>query len=262
MSDNLEYEEVEDNLGEVPAHHNLSLSDYNRKLALINDLINMHKSKMSNKDLWAMTSEATDNHHQHHHHHHHHSTEQSSCLLLNNFIKANIKYFNLKDEEKNLLRTSVAAGTTDADTLFAAHMGSKSLIVLNVKQAGSLDLADCSTDGDRVCVENCNLKADYDISGWYMTRQIDSMAISKYKFPVGSVIAAGKVLKIEAPFGNDQLDYLIAIKNQRANASGEGLLKIRTRLIAPDGSLKAMHTQEVPQFYQEIFKYANLIKFL
>lgn len=34
----------------------LSLTDYNRKLSLINELINLHKSKMSIKDLWSISS--------------------------------------------------------------------------------------------------------------------------------------------------------------------------------------------------------------
>jgi len=68
---------------------------------------------------------------------------------------------------------------------------------------------------------------------------------------------------VERPFANDQMEYLVAMRSQ---AGGEEQrqprVRIRTRLVAPDGTLKALHTQEIPQFYQEIFKYASLIEFV
>ena len=213
----------------------LSLSDYNRKLSLINDLINLHKSKMSTKELWTMSS----------------SSNLNSIKYLPNYT-----FYN---EDLGL------PGDFFLSSFNANHI-----------QASSLDLTDCSTDGDRVIVENCNLKYDRDISNWYVTRQIENMSISKFKLPTGSVIKSGKALKLETPFACSQLDFLIAIKHQiyskkinnyvhfdfkRFDFKKIGL-KIKTKLISPDGTLKAMHTQEIPQFYKEIFKYASLIKFL
>ena len=111
-----------------------------------------------------------------------------------------------------------------------------------------------STDGDRVCIENCNLKLDHDVSDWYITRQIEDMSIRSYKFPQGSLINAGKCLKVERPFANDQLEYLVAIKSEKKKKKKkEPCVKIKTRLVSPDGTLKALQTQEIPQFYQEIF---------
>lgn len=232
---------------------NLSLADYNRKLVLINELINLQKSKMSAKDLWSMSSET-----------------EIAPSTLNNFIKANIKYFNLKDEEEKsyfIKREASSICYKQLDELSSSM--EKNLVLFNIKQESSLNLADVSTDGDRVCIENCNLKADHNVSDWFITRQIDEMSISSYKFPRGSIISSGKCLRVEEPFLNDQLSYLLAIKNQQSRKMDyhtsdlkKSFLKIRTKLLAPDGTLKAIHTQEIPQFYQEIFKYANLIKFL
>lgn len=282
----------------------LSLTDYNRKLSLINDLINLHKSKMSTKDLWSMSSSSTIN--------------VTSDSTATNFIKANIKCFNLREEEKcfnnnnnknsnnsnnsnnndsNNKKTDLFddklsnytifdcnndyISSSDSKKIFNNNNNNESTSYTNnrLKHVSALDLTDCSTDGDRVIVENCNLKSDRDISNWLLTRQIENMAISRYQFPIGSVIKSGKVLKIETPFANDQLDYLIAIKNQhkkqeldqqiqqqqtmRPTISSKKLhIKIRTKLISPDGTLKAVHIQEIPQFYQDIFKYANMIQFL
>lgn len=238
---------------------NLSFSDYNRKLCLINDLIDLHKSKMSTKDLLSMSSESELS-----------STQQHPSL--NNFTKANIKYFNLKNEEES---DSKLQGLGQVNSIICKRLDQlcssidKNLVLYNVKQDSSLNLADVSTDGDRVCIENCNLKSNCDVSDWYITRQIDNMSINKYKFPLGSVIRPGKCLKIKSPFPNDQLDYLFAIKNQQSRKFEyhssdlkKSFLKIKTQLIAPDGTLKAVNTQDIPQFYQEIFKYANIIKFL
>lgn len=265
-SENLDFDDLVDehNVFESDSTKNecedfphLSLEDYNRKLCLINELINLHKSKMSAKDLWSMSSESE-------------TQDSSKHPSLNNFTKANIKYYNLKDEEeKDILkiRENPSICYKKLDQLSSSLKNN--LMHYNIKQESALDLVDVSTDGDRVCVENCNLKLDQDISDWYVTRQIDNMPVRSYKFRLNSIISAGKCLKIEMPFANDQLDYLIAIKNQQSRKLEyhssdlkKSFLKIRTRLYTPDGTLKAMHTQEIPQFYQEIFKYANLIKFL
>ena len=298
----------------------LSLADYNRKLSLINDLINLHKSKMSTKDLWSMSSSSNtiniipDS-----------SQATTAAAAATNFIKANIKCFNLKEEEKCFyhnhhhhhnnnddstknIKTDLFDDKLANYTIFDCNNDSHHYISSNsnsnsnsrssdcnsdiskkisnnnelasytsnrLKQASSLDLTDCSTDGDRVIVENCNLKSDRDISNWLLTRQIENMSISKYQLPIGSVIKSGKVLKIETPFANDQLDFLIAIKNhhkmqeqqqqqqQTMRPNSKNLcIKIRTKLISSDGTLKAVHIQEIPQFYQDIFKYANMIQFL
>jgi hypothetical protein len=208
---------------------------------------------MSSKDLWSMSSSNCS------------SSEDT------NFIKANLKCFDLKDDLDDKLNNYTILNENKQQQSEFDDLNSCSI---RLKQASSLDLTDCSTDGDRVIVENCNLKSDRDISNWFITRQIENMSISKYKLPNGSVIKSGKVLKIETPFANDQLDYLIAIKNQlkleqQQNSQSNTkcqvkklCLKIRTRLISPDGTLKAIHVQEIPQFYQDIFKYANMIQFL
>ncbi len=228
---------------------NLSITDYNRKLCLINELINLHKSKMSPKDLWSISSET--------------EIIPSNNPSLNNFTQANIKYLDLKEQEDINHKVSSSICYKPQSDLFSESMDSN-IVLYNVKQDTCLDLTDVSTDGDRVCIENCNLKLDHDVSDWYITRQIEDMSIRSYKFPQGSTINAGKCLKVEKPFENDQLEYLVAIKSQKSKFEDkkQSCVKIKTRLVSPDGTLKALHTQEIPQFYQEIFKYANLIKFL
>jgi len=255
-----EYDSSSSSSSSMSSSNYLSLTDYNRKLTLINELINLHKSKMTTKELWSMSS----------------NTNESSAA---NFIKANIKCFNLKEEE-NYLNNNTNNNNdlfhnnyTILETISNSNNNNNHVQLTNytsnrLKQASSLDLTDCSTDGDRVIVENCNLKSDRDISNWFITRQIEDMSVNKYQLPHGSVIKSGKVLKIETPFANDQLDYLIAIKNKFKTERTSKFqlkklcLKIRTKLISPDGALKAMHVQEIPQFYQDIFKYANMIQFL
>jgi len=262
-SSHLDYENSDDSNEYDNNRSYLSLTDYNRKLTLINELINLHKSKMSTKELWSMSS----------------NTNESSAA---NFIKANIKCFNLKEEENfinnnnnnnDLFHNNKLDNYTILETISNNNNNNNNIQLTSyssnrLKQASSLDLTDCSTDGDRVIVENCNLKSDRDISNWYITRQIENMSINKYQLPHGSVIKSGKVLKIETPFANDQLDYLIAIKNKYKSERTSKFqlkklcLKIRTKLISPDGTLKAIHIQEIPRFYQDIFKYANMIQFL
>ncbi|RNA37090.1 hypothetical protein BpHYR1_046213 [Brachionus plicatilis] len=130
------------------------------------------------------------------------------------------------------------------------------------RQSSSLDLRDCSTDGGKLVVENCSLKLDRDISNWFITRQIDDMSVFKYRLPSGSVIKSGKELRIPTPFRNNELEFLAAIKQKLGENERYSRLKIRTKLISPEGIVKAVHIQEVPQFYHEIFKYASLIQFL
>ena len=130
-------------------------------------------------------------------------------------------------------------------------------------KSSSLDLSECSMEGDRVVVENFNLRADLDLSDWCLTRQIESMEESRYKMPKGSVVKSGKVLRVEEPFESSQVEFLVAIKEKRErNGCGARGVRITTRLLAPDGCVKAVHTQHVPPFYDEVFKYANLIRFL
>lgn len=130
------------------------------------------------------------------------------------------------------------------------------------RQSSSLDLRDCSTDGGKVVVENCSLKLDRDISNWFITRQIDDMSVFKYRLPSGSIIKCGKELRIPTPFRNNELQFLMAIKQKLSENERYSKLKIRTKLVSPEGIVKAVHIQEVPQFYHEIFKYASLIQFL
>lgn len=130
------------------------------------------------------------------------------------------------------------------------------------RKSSSLDLRDCSTDGGKVVVENCSLKLDTDISNWFITRQIDDMSVFKYRLPTGSIIKCGKELRIPTPFRNIELEFLMAIKQKLNENERYSKLKIRTKLVSPEGIVKAVHIQEVPQYYHEIFKYASLIQFL
>lgn len=268
-SENLDFEELidEHNIFDTEPKNecheddelpNFSLSDYNRKLCLINELITLHKSRMSPKDLWSMSSESE------------HAPGSHEHPSFNNFIKTNIKYLNIKNEiEKDMLKYEENVVCYKEIDQLCGPLDKQLVILNNVKQESCLNFSEVSTDGDRICVENANLKSEYDVSHWYVTRQIDEMSVKSYKFPRGSVIASGKCLRVNEPFENDQLDYLQAIKTQQTKKTEyhsselkKSFLKIRTKLIAPDGTLKAMHIQEIPQFYQEIYKYANLIKFL
>jgi hypothetical protein len=124
-----------------------------------------------------------------------------------------------------------------------------------------LQLYECTCDGDLVTIENCNLKADHDVSEWIVTRQIDNMPLLSYKIPAGSVCKSGKVLCVKTMF-NDQIDFLHAIKNIEAKNEASFCIRIHTKLISNDGKIISSHLQEIPQFYREIFKYANLIGFL
>jgi hypothetical protein len=148
------------------------------------------------------------------------------------------------------------------DDFSSLYSNSSILTSLRHMKSSSLDLSDCSTDGDRVVVENFNLRADLDISDWCITRQVENMSMNRYKLPKGSIIKSGKVLRVDEPFQSSQIDFLIAIKEQQKQSSKPTSLKITTKLLSPDGCVKAMHTQEMPRFYHEIFKYANLIRFL
>ena len=115
-------------------------------------------------------------------------------------------------------------------------------------------------------IENLNLRANLNLSEWIITRQIEELPVSStYTLPLGSVVKSGKVLTVNAPFQTTPLEFLLAIKhkNQQINSNNEKRklkLKVITKLISQDGCVKAVHTQEIPQFYQEIFKYANLIR--
>lgn len=197
----------------------LSVKDYNRKMALIHELISFHKTR-------SMGNSANSN------------PRNTNC------------------------RRIIQEAMSQQNDQLVAHLPST--------LSSSLDLSECSMEGDQVSVENCNLRQDRDISNWVLTRHVENMpTVSKYRFPVGSVINAGKVLRIDAPFHSDLLDLLLAVGKKRAEKASHSKkttttmstvkVRIKTRLIAPDGSVKAIHTQETPQFYEEIFKYANLI---
>lgn len=207
-------------------HHSLSAQDYNRKLSIINNLIHLHKAKNSSKGLWYVRSEGS---------------------VVNRF--GNNEITTIHSDKIEIIETN----ELDSDRLDYKR-----------RQNSTLNLSECSTEGDRVIVENCSLKLDRDISEWFITRQIENMSVFKYKLPSGSVIKSGKELRIHTPFQNNQLDFLVAIKQRlmENTRNAKMCLKIRTKLISPDGIVKAVHVQEVPQFYQEIFKYASLIQFL
>lgn len=127
----------------------------------------------------------------------------------------------------------------------------------------SLGLIECSCEGDRVGVENCDLKRDCDITGWLLERCVDGVGeTAEYTIPAGTVIKSGKVLRLDEPFGSRAHrhveELLTAIKINDAHSR----LTVTTRLLAPDRTVMASHTQQIPHFYREIFKYANLIRFL
>jgi hypothetical protein len=203
----------------------MSIKDYNRKLGLINELVNLHKAKSMCKDCFFFRDNSINN------------------PPIANANSANSTMFHLDE-----LDTEMTCGP-----------------IRTSKLNNSIDLSECSFEGDRVSVENSNLKLDRDVSKWCLTRQIENLStVCKYELPDGTVIKSGKSLRIEAPFTTSQLDFLLAIRKMKETESQSGgsnrfCIKIRTKLIAPDGTVKALHTQEIPQFYQEIFRYANLI---
>lgn len=116
-------------------------------------------------------------------------------------------------------------------------------------------------------VENCDLKHECDLTGWILERCVDGVGeTAECVFPAGSVVKSGKVLRLDEPFGRRSQrhieELLTAIKYTDATSGRCSRLTITTRLLAPDRTLMASHTQEIPHFYHEIFKYANLIRFL
>lgn len=229
-------EEFDEPRNRNPAAY-LSTHDYNRKLDIVKNLISLHVSKSAySKDPSA--------------------TSSSNLLSINNLWRhtQTIDSFNFNSEINNVL--------THASASNIRHGG--------CRETSSLDLSNCSLDGERVVIENSNLKADFDLSEWCLTRQIEpNMCVSEFKLPHGSVIKSGKALRIHAPFQSSPVDFLLAIKQHNsttrnscstASKKNKLSLKIITKLVSPDGSIKAIHYQEIPQFYQEIFKYANLIR--
>lgn len=132
-------------------------------------------------------------------------------------------------------------------------------------KSSALGLIECSCEGDRVGVENCDLKRDCDLTGWVLERCVDGLDETvECSLPAGSVVRSGKVLRLDEPFGRRAHrhveELLTAIKF--TDPTIHSRLTITTRLLAPDRTLMASHTQEIPHFYREIFKYANLIRFL
>lgn len=224
---NQDNSDLDDDLEELDQEPCLSTQDYNRKLSIINNLIDLHKAKLNHKDL---------------------------CYSRSNHLNR----LTSNDQKIQVIKCE-----NEQETELTDHVMSR----LKRRENSSLDLSDCSTDGDRVIVENCSLKLDRDISNWFITRQIENMSVFKYRLPNGSIIKSGKELRIHTPFQNSQIDFLVAIK-QRLNLPTTQInnnrlcLKIRTKLVSPEGIVKAVHIQEIPQFYQEIFKYASLIQFL
>jgi hypothetical protein len=140
-------------------------------------------------------------------------------------------------------------------------------ILARRRNSGGLDFSECSIEGDLIILENCNLKLDCDLTGWMLTRQIENMShVMRYELPNRSLVKSGKVFKIHAPFRTNSLEFLQAIKKHLEevgeSSSNSIRIKVRTRLMSPDGRYKVTHTQEIPQFYLKVYRYANLIKIL
>lgn len=215
---------------EYPASY-LSMDDYNRKLDIVKNLINLYVSKQYySKE----------------------PTSPSTLLTINNLWRQTqtIDTFNSNRDTNNIF----------SQALTNIRHGSE-------RDSSCLDLSECSLDGNRVVIENLNLRTSLNLSEWVMTRQIDALPVSStYKLPSGSVVKSGKVLTVNAPFQTSPLEFLLAIKHKNQhvpstnNDKNKLKLKVITKLMSQDGCVKAVHTQEIPQFYQEIFKYANLIR--
>lgn len=221
-----------------------NIHDYNRKLDIVKNLINLHVAKSLN------SKECT-------------TTTSSTLLSINNLWRQSQttdNSFNFMSETNQIL--------TQAAPINIRHTGERQR-----NNSCSLDLSDCSLDGDKVIIENSSLKQNCNLSGWCLTRQIEQMpndTVKTHKLPSGSLVKSGKVLRVHTPFQSDPLEFLLAIRyrnrhfstTQTANKKNKLNLKIYTKLLSPDGCVKAVHTQEIPQFYEEIFKYANLIQLL
>jgi hypothetical protein len=177
----------------------LSLNDYNRKLNIINNLINLHKTKLSGNqhdDPLHFDAES--------------ARDTKECKTIN---------VTMASAQLNTsLGLELNENSNCAFEPNLLHVKRKN------KQNSSLDLSECSTDGDKIIIENCNLKLDKDISNWYVTRQIENMAsVNSFQIPNGSVIKSGKVLRIRTPIQNDQMEFLLAIKqfyHHQSNESG------------------------------------------
>lgn len=227
-------------------------SDYNRKLALITDLINLHKSKTSGRT--SITDAAA-------------AWTPPAPTSLSDL------------EEEPLISSSslypYKTRVMTLETTAAAAESSWSSIMSNCRRSTSLGLVECTCEGDRVCVENCDLKRDCDLAGWLIERSVvggeqhDSTTkvhntTSCAILPAGSVVRSGKCLRVDMPFGarHNHVRELLAAVAKSSSSSRRGGVTVVTRLLAPDRTLVAAHHQEIPHFYREIFKYANLIQFL
>lgn len=204
--------------------------DYNRKLYLIKNLISLHKVKNNSNNSNNNSNNSNNN-----------GSSNNNNNNTNSLVNCNL----------NVKRSSINS------------------------EYPTLHIYESTLDGDLVTIENSNLKFDFNLSNWLITRQIDNMPELTYKIPENSVCKCGKLLTLKTLF-NDQLDFLYAIKQtidsttvKKTNSYGSGgdslmnyySIKITTRLISPDGKLASIHAQEIPQYYKDIFKYANLIEF-
>jgi hypothetical protein len=144
------------------------------------------------------------------------------------------------------------------DSLIKASMSRRS----SSASSSSLNIYECAYDGDIVSIENRNFKSQYNIKEYSISRQIENMPMLTYKIQDELVIRPGSVSSLKTMF-NDQINFLVAIKNtiDTANSAKRRMIKINTNLIEPDGRVISTHVQHVPEFYYDIFKYANLIRF-
>jgi hypothetical protein len=238
------------NTNSSSSSHNscMSIKDYNRKLGLINELITLHKAKTS-------------------------SSFSTTCSPPPPALSTDTLMFRSNDMLSQQMTTTTTTTTTSTTALLRPHEPSDTRITTakpTTKTPSALDLAECTAEGERVCVANASLRADRDLSRWTLTRHVEHMpaaAARRHELPDGTVVRSGKALRLDWPFGSgSHLDFLLAIRNklhyesrQSQRGNRRFCIKVHTRLVAPDGTVKALHTQEIPQFYQEIFHYANLI---
>lgn len=104
---------------------------------------------------------------------------------------------------------------------------------------GPVGIKEISPDGKFVLVENTGKRGDQDISKWQIKRKVDNEQEILYVFPINTIIASGKTIKIWSK-GQGRINPPAEFVHELEWRSGESMV---TRLVSDSGEERALYSQ-------------------
>jgi len=160
----------------------------------------------------------------------------SAAVSQASVVATNVAGANQADQQSGGTRTSFSQ--RGSSTELTSETITKRMQVQRTSK-GPVGIKEISPDGKFVLIENTGKRGDQDISKWQIKRKVDNEPDIIYVFPLNTIIASGKTIKIWSR-GQGRQNAPSEFVHDFDWRSGESMV---TRLLSDSGEERALYSQ-------------------